>query len=198
VRRVLLGGGRAGSVTYACRLRPATPSFPSATLLNGSGAGTLQSEPPAAAPQGAAKRRPGWPSGKKRGPRKTAIAGTDTEAPANSKLAARRKRENDLRRAKRAAARQGKGGNGGAGGNGKPGNGSAGAEALWKHAEALQPKTPWRAIAREFGTNEAQALDCYRSRCLPPGVVASAIERFLDRRRRDMPRRSRTKSRSGK
>jgi hypothetical protein len=28
----LLGGGRAGSVNYACRLRPATPSFASANV----------------------------------------------------------------------------------------------------------------------------------------------------------------------
>jgi hypothetical protein len=82
--------------------------------------------------------------------------------------------ERQLQRAKRAAARD------------KADTRSSGgveiptAQALWRRAEALQPKTPWRAVAHEFGTNEAQALDCYRAGTLPPGMTSSAIERFLE------------------
>jgi hypothetical protein len=165
-----------------------------ALVLNGSGAGTPQAEPPAGAP----RRRPGWPKGKPRGPRKAAIAKADVDAAslvdamahnapaaASPKLAARH-RHNASRRAKRAAARQGKGGCNGNGNNGKPGNGGSAAnagtpsaQALWKHAEALQPKTPWRAVAHALGINEALTLDCYRSHSVPPGILGSAIERFL-------------------
>jgi hypothetical protein len=73
-------------------------------------------------------------------------------------------------------------------GNGKHelgGNGAAGTEAekLWRHAESLAPGKPWRAIVREFGINEAVAVDCWRNKTVPPGIVhgaIGAIARFLE------------------
>jgi hypothetical protein len=153
---------------------------------------------------GAPRRRAGWPKGKPRGPRK-AIAKTGgidpqqeenaslpgiTSATAKEKRAARRQRQASSLRARRAAARQDKAGNGAHKGPAKgahvpPPDGRTSPEvtpalALWEHAARLQPKTPWRAVAREFGTNEQQAVDCYLSKSNPPGLVTNAIERFLE------------------
>jgi hypothetical protein len=106
-----------------------------------------------------------------------------------TKRAARLKRNADNRRARRAAARQGKAGNGhdnpnGAGKNGKGTGGNASAEptaqALWGKAEMLMPKTPWRAVARACGANEAACLDAFRTRAMPPGVATGAVARFLE------------------
>ena len=131
-------------------------------ILDGTGAGTPQAEPPASALQPAAKRRCGWPKGRPRRPAiakaNVAVAAYETPDP---KLAARH-RHNASRRAKRAA---------------EP---TRSARALWQHAETLQPKTPWRAVARALELNDAVCLDAYRSGHLPPGVAASAIERFLE------------------
>jgi hypothetical protein len=56
---------------------------------------------------------------------------------------------------------------------------AASAKTLWQHAEKLQPKAPWRAVVREFGINEAVALDAHRIHKLPPGIAADAVARFL-------------------
>jgi hypothetical protein len=103
-------------------------------------------------------------------------------AAVDPKLVARRQRAAERQRAARATARQAKAGssNGSGASGGNSAKVAATAQALWRQAEALAPKTPWRAIAREFGTNEAQALDAYRTRSLQPGMTASAIERFLE------------------
>jgi hypothetical protein len=142
-------------------------------ILDGTGAGAPQAEPPASALQPAAKRRCGWPKGRPRRPAiakaNVAVAAYETPDP---KLAARH-RHNASRRAKRAAEKQAKSGNGSA----EP---TPSARALWQHAETLQPKTPWRAVARALELNDAVCLDAYRSGHLPPGVAASAIERFLE------------------
>jgi hypothetical protein len=130
---------------------------------------------PAAAPAPApSRKRRGWPKGRKRGPRK-AVADqlVDTLAAVDARraatLARRREKEAAQRQAKRAAAK------------GKAGNGAAAdAEKLWRRAETLAPGKPWRAIVREFGTNEAAAVDAHRNKTVPPGIVSSAIERFLD------------------
>jgi hypothetical protein len=114
---------------------------------------------------GFAAKAPGRPG---RSPKKVA-------AKVDPKLAARRQREAARLRAKRAAAREAKVGNGA-----EKAAEVTPAQALWQHAETLAPKTPWRAVAREFGTNEAQALNCYRAGTLPPGMTPAAIERFLE------------------
>jgi hypothetical protein len=172
-------------------------------LLNGSGTDTPEPEPPARTPQRCGGGAWRCDRGVRRGPRKVAIAKAHTEA-ADPKAAARWRRANERRRAKRAAERQAKASTGmdlagnparspvnkplsrsGKPSNGKPGNGSAPAEstpsasALWRRARTLQPRTPWKAVARGLGINEAQALDAHRNGSLPPGVAASAIERFL-------------------
>jgi hypothetical protein len=56
---------------------------------------------------------------------------------------------------------------------------AASAKTLWQHAEKLQPKTPWRAVARELGINDAVALDAHRIHKLPPGITGDALTRFL-------------------
>jgi hypothetical protein len=126
-----------------------------------------------------AKRRGGWPLGKKRGPGRPRLD-ADTAA---AKLAARRDRNNELARARRAAARAARTGDTGSGAD----NGSAKAVSaevtparFWGHAEALAPTKPWRIVARELGVNEQLALDCHRNRSIPPALGASAIERFLE------------------
>jgi hypothetical protein len=128
----------------------------------------------------------GWPKGVPRGKRLAAAA----PAAADPKKADRLARNAARRRDQRAAARAGKASNGAgnANGHGKPGNGKGSgtivpdltpAQAVWRHAMALQPKFPWRLLSREFGTNEAQALDCYRRGELPPGLDDSALARFV-------------------
>ena len=124
---------------------------------------------------GPPKRRGRRPPGRRRGrPRKVVDTAVDP------KLLARRQRAVAYQRAKRAAAKQDKAERAPA----ETSNGKAPAKvsaaALWEHAELLAPKTPWRAVAKEFGANEAQMLDCYRARGLPPGVAVNAIERFLE------------------
>jgi hypothetical protein len=54
------------------------------------------------------------------------------------------------------------------------------AKTLWQHAEKLQPKAPWRAVVREFGINEAVALDAHRIHRLPPGITGAAVARFME------------------
>jgi hypothetical protein len=49
-----------------------------------------------------------------------------------------------------------------------------------KLGETLAPGKPWRAIVREFGTNEAVAVDAHRNKTVPPGIVDTAIKRFLE------------------
>ena len=125
-------------------------------------------------------RRGGWPKGK---PRKTiAAVAADVEAKRlrrneQARLWARRKRA----QVKEAATKT-EHGNGQAGT--RSGNGSAKPEItaarFWEHAKTLHGKRPWVAVARELGTNEAQALDAYRAGSLPPGMTANAIERFLE------------------
>jgi hypothetical protein len=118
----------------------------------------------------------------KRGPYRPRKAGAAVDA----KLAAKREKAKLWARRKRHAAREAKveaehGARNGAGnGHERAAKPAIGAAQLWEHAARLSPKTPWRAAAREFGTNEAQTLDAYRSNSLPPGITANAIERFLE------------------
>jgi hypothetical protein len=133
----------------------------------------------APAPEPPARKR-GWIKGRPRGPRKRTIAAPDkidrlVDAMAESRSAATIESKRAKRRAKEAQRRQARR----TAKNGSSGNGTT-AEKLWKHAETLAPGKPWRAIVREFGTNEAAAVDAHRNKRLPPGIVSSAIERFLD------------------
>jgi hypothetical protein len=131
--------------------------------------------PPARRPRRPYKRRTGSrPPGRKRGrPRKVMVADAD------QKRIARNQREAARQRAKRAAAKAAAEHHNGAG-NGAPKPAAVTAKALWEHAARISPKTPWRAVARELGTNEAQALDAYRNGALIPGVTTDLIERFLE------------------
>jgi hypothetical protein len=121
--------------------------------------------------RGKPRRGPGRPPAARRGA-------------ADPKLAARRKREAERQRAKKAAVKQ-------AEASGKPGNGAAAtvdpnrppeitAAKLWKHAARLSPKDPPRSIVAEFGIGEAQAREAFSKATLPPGLNSTAIERFLD------------------
>jgi hypothetical protein len=153
-------------------------------LRNGAGtdlpAAPVQDDP-ASAPR-RPRRRGGWPKGEKRGrPRKGARADADTkrlERNERAKLWARKTRA-AAKAALQADSHQ-------------AGNGASTASTgitpaqLWEHAARVSPKTPWKAVAREFGTNEAQALDCWRTGSLIPGIAAEAIRSSWNCRRRDM------------
>jgi hypothetical protein len=104
----------------------------------------------------------------------------ETAAEAEARRAVRRARYAEVAQARRAAKAKRAAAKAKTGSNGNGNAEITAAQALWQHAEQLAPKTPWRAIAREFGTNEAQAQNCYRNRTLPPGMTASAVERFLE------------------
>ncbi len=110
----------------------------------------------------------------------------DAAAVSEAKRIARRARAVVYQRAKRAAAKAAMAaaehGNGNGATNGqsvalRPATTPA---ELWADAARISPKTPWRAVAREFGVNEARTLDAYRNRSLPPGITSIAIERFLE------------------
>jgi hypothetical protein len=158
-----------------------------ALLQNGASAPAAEPATPprrAARPRLVAKpRRGGWPKGK---PRRGRPPKVETAAALEAKLAARRERNNAAARAKRSAAKvehastsaqqtadQASNGNGVT--QPKPT-----AAMLWAHAATLSPKAPWKAVARELGTNEQQAVDCYRLRKFPPGVAADALALFLE------------------
>jgi hypothetical protein len=122
-------------------------------MLNGLAASAPAA--PAEAPA-LAKRRGGWPRGRRRGARKA-------RATAARKVATRRRRYSRQPKA-----------------NGSNGAETGSAKTLWQHAERLQPKAPWRAVVREFGINEAVAQDAHRNHTLPPGITPDAAARFLE------------------
>jgi hypothetical protein len=118
----------------------------------------------------------GWPKGVPRGKHKATTTAGDP------KRAERLHRNAKRRRDQRAAARARKASNGASkptGSNGKGNGALTPAQAVWKHAMALQPKMPWRIVSRELGVQEAQWVDCYRRGELPPNIAPNAIERFL-------------------
>jgi hypothetical protein len=115
---------------------------------------TAKEPPTKALPAPAAKRLRGWPRGRPRGPRKPA----DKAA----RLVAQRRRDAEKKREQRAAARAAQAKPNGSNGRDSPEITSA--QALWQHAEKLQPKG---AIGREFGINEAVARDAHRTHKLP-------------------------------
>jgi hypothetical protein len=160
-------------------------------MLNGASAATLELPTPTPPAKRLYRRRSSSrPPGRRRG--RTTIAAKSRRRRSRKsrpelevvdpKLIARRKSSREHMQRKRAAAKAAK-----AAAQGSPiGNGNAPGKApeitavtFWQHAETLTPTKPWRAVARELGTNEAQALDCYREGKLIPGLTAHAIERFL-------------------
>ena len=151
-----------------------------------------------------ATKRANQPAGKRRGrPRKASAA---TPVVVDPKLARRRAHAAAYQRAKRAAAAEaavagkppaaaaakpaadepkrhyarppGPAKRNAAAANGHGADLTPGQQ-FWRHAEALQPKMPWRIVARELGANEALALDCYRLGTLLPGITSSAVDRFM-------------------
>jgi hypothetical protein len=89
------------------------------------------------------------------------------------KLVARRKRYEAKRRAARRAAKTA---------SKTVGNGQevvVSPEALWRHAEKLEPVRPWLIVAKEFGVKEAVAQQAQRTKTLPPGVGPMAVTKFL-------------------
>jgi hypothetical protein len=60
------------------------------------------------------------------------------------------------------------------------GNGATvSAEALWEHARKLEPRQPWRAVARELGVSDGAAQLAHRNLAMPADVSPVAAARFL-------------------
>jgi len=60
------------------------------------------------------------------------------------------------------------------------GNGATvSAVALWEHARKLEPRQPWRAVARELGISEGAAQAALRNLAVPEDVSPAAAARFL-------------------
>jgi hypothetical protein len=101
----------------------------------------------------------GWPPGKPRGGRRKPAAARDAVAhrawldARNAKLAA-----------KRAAARAAKQPPNGNGAGNTAGNAEPLAAQVWKHAERLDQKAPYRAVARALDLNDQLVLDHFRRR----------------------------------
>jgi hypothetical protein len=53
------------------------------------------------------------------------------------------------------------------------------AEALWRHAQKLEPTRPWLAVVRELEVKEVHARAAFRKLSLPPGVGPMAVTKFL-------------------
>jgi hypothetical protein len=58
------------------------------------------------------------------------------------------------------------------------GNGVS-AAALWEHAGKLEPRQPWRAVARELGISDGAAQLAHRNLAMPADVSPVAAARFL-------------------
>lgn len=52
-------------------------------------------------------------------------------------------------------------------------------EALWQHATKLEPKQPWRAVARELGVSDGAAQLAHRNLAMPVNISPAAAARFL-------------------
>jgi hypothetical protein len=60
------------------------------------------------------------------------------------------------------------------------GNGATiSAAALWEHARKLEPRTPWRAVARELGVSDGAAQLAHRNLAMPANISPAAAARFL-------------------
>jgi hypothetical protein len=128
-----------------------TPPRPAGTT-----AGARETPAGTSAPGG--RRRPGWPKGKPRGKRKPASAAKTDPAVPDPKLALRRKRENEARKARRAAAATGRedGRQRPDAGNGKAGNGT--------HDPAAGARKEPAATPDPAATKRARHADVMRAR----------------------------------
>jgi hypothetical protein len=60
------------------------------------------------------------------------------------------------------------------------GNGvTVAAAALWEHARKLEPRQPWRAVARELGVSDGAAQLAHRNLAMPANISPAAAARFL-------------------
>ena len=60
------------------------------------------------------------------------------------------------------------------------GNGATvSAAALWEHARKLEPRQPWRAVARELGVSDGAAQLAHRNLAMPANISPAAAARFL-------------------
>jgi hypothetical protein len=53
------------------------------------------------------------------------------------------------------------------------------AGALWEHARKLEPRQPWRAVARELGVSDGAAQLAHRNLAMPANISPAAAARFL-------------------
>jgi hypothetical protein len=67
----------------------------------------------------------------------------------------------------------------GAHGNGNGRSVTVSPEALWRHATKLEPKQPWRAVARELGVSDGAARLAHRTLAMPANISPAAAARFL-------------------
>ena len=51
-------------------------------------------------------------------------------------------------------------------------------EALWQHATKLEPKQPWRAVARELGVSDGAAQLAHRNLAMPANISPAAAARI--------------------
>jgi hypothetical protein len=98
------------------------------------------------------------------------------------KLAARRKRYEANRKAKRQAAKAAKTTKAPQpttdSGNGK--DAPITAQAFWQRCEQIEPGAPWRIPVREFGIRDTVAKSAFQARTLPPRIGPMALNRFLE------------------
>jgi hypothetical protein len=94
------------------------------------------------------------------------------------KLQERRRRYEVKRRARRAAKTTAAAAD--AGSNGKSQDPPpVTSQILWEHATRLEPTAPWRAVARELGTNIDVARHAFHTTSIPYGIGPMMMERFL-------------------
>jgi hypothetical protein len=67
----------------------------------------------------------------------------------------------------------------GAHGNGNGRSATVSPAALWQHATKLEPKQPWRAVARELGVSDGAAQVAHRNLTMPVNISPAAAARFL-------------------
>jgi hypothetical protein len=53
------------------------------------------------------------------------------------------------------------------------------AAALWEHARKVEPRQPWRAVARELGVSDGVAQLAHRNLAMPANISPAAAARFL-------------------
>ena len=133
-------------------------------------------EPKPAARNGRRRRGKGWRHGKGRHKidrrRRTYLDALNAKRREQRRLA--REAEKVAGTAKR-RGRKPKGNGAEAHGNGA----TVSAVALWEQARKLEPRQPWRAVARELGVSDGAAQLAHRNLAMPADVSPVAAARFL-------------------